>query len=218
MNEDRIGEALRALPREAADPEFTRAVLARLEAERGRGRRTGAAGVLRSGRLVWAGAALGAAGLAVVAGLFVAGGPGGARPTATGETAKEEGVAGPPAAEPPAPDLESAGTAPGRDDGPRPATALAGARPGEPAGLFQARAELAELRRRHHRFASELRTLDDFGGDGGPVLYLGGDEALEVVLKLGPAGVGALPASTHSGGVRTRPAVDRRPPSSPRYR
>ena len=95
-----------------------------------------------------------------------------------------------------------------------PGTALAAARPGEPPGLRQARAELAELRSRHRRFASELRSFEDFAGDGGPVLYLGGDEALEVVLRLGSAEPGTVPATTHSGGAGTRRAVERRPPPS----
>ena len=260
MSDDRIGESLRALPREAAAPEFTAAVLARVAAEPDRGRRTGAAGGPSSGRLLWAGAALAAAGVAVVAGLFVAGGSGGGRPGAIGETARDEGVAVPPATEiqsaavapsppgeplsraagrsplatapgggvprpsrprlaaaPPAPDRDSVGPSPLHGPDPAPATALAVARPGEPPGLFQARAELADLRRRHRRFASELRTFEDFAGDGGPVLYLGGDEALEVVLKLGPAEPGTAPASTRSGGAGPRPAVERRPPPSQPY-
>ena len=243
MNDDRIGESLRALPPEAAAPEFTAAVLSRVEAEVDRGRSAGATGRPRSGRLLWAGAVLAAAGVAVVAGFLVTGGAGVRRPAATGETAatgKQAGVGAPRAEEiePAAVAADLPGDHPAAPFGGRtplatppggsaahppprpragdrqPGTALAAARPDQPPGLLQARAELAELRSRHRRFASELRSLEDFAGDGGPVLYLGGDEALEVVLRLGPAEPGTVPAATHSGGAGTRPAVEHRPPPS----
>lgn len=231
MNDDPIGGALRALPREAAEPGFTAEVLARLDSATAAGRPGGG----RSGlRPLWAGAALAAAGLAAFVGLTLMSGPERPRPAPDAPDAAAVSTAAPSrplaiAAEPPAsvppviaetpstpapPPIRAAAQPPRP---PRPAppavaaipagtTVTAGPVPSaavEAARLFRARAELAELRRRHDRFASELREISDLAG-GRPVVYLGGDEGLDVVLDLRRPTPSTVPASLN--------------PTQPRYR
>jgi hypothetical protein len=189
MNDDPIGDALRSLPAEAADAEFTAAVLARLEAASTGGDRGGDRP--RPVWLMWAGAATAAAALAMTALLLMR------SPATSAPRSAAAGVRSPAAAttaslespQPPALDAApgAAGTA-------------------EAARLRHARTALADLRQRHARFASELRSLSALTGDGRPVLYLGGDEGLEVVLDLDRPDLGAPPEAG------PRPAVDRRGP------
>ena len=189
MNDDPIGAALRSLPAETADAEFTAAVLARLEAATTGADRGGDRA--RPAWLAWAGAASAAAALAVAAVVLMrspaAGVPRSA--AAGGRAPSAETTATVESPQPPALDAASgaAGTA-------------------EAARLRHARTALADLRRRHARFASELRSLSALTGDGRPVLYLGGDEGLEVVLDLDRPDLGAAPEAG------PRPAVDRRTP------
>lgn len=65
------------------------------------------------------------------------------------------------------------------------------------AALDRVRAELDALRREHRRFQVGLGALPEIGADGEPVLYLGGDEGLELVLDLGRD---AVPASRGDAG------------------
>jgi hypothetical protein len=69
---------------------------------------------------------------------------------------------------------------------------------------------LAALRESRQRFALELALLPEIGGDGAPVLYLGGDEGLDVVLDLGHPEL-AIDRTPGGGAAarRARPAVDR---------
>jgi hypothetical protein len=72
----------------------------------------------------------------------------------------------------------------------------------EPDSLAEARAALAELRRRHRQFETALAELPEPAADGWPKLYFGGDEGLEFVLDLGRAEVEPypiLPAGDRSG-------------------
>lgn len=65
----------------------------------------------------------------------------------------------------------------------------ASASPGPPsdarASLDRLRAELDALRRDHRRLEIGLSDLPELGRDGQPVIYVGGDEGLELVLDLG---------------------------------
>ena len=53
------------------------------------------------------------------------------------------------------------------------------------AALARVRAELDALRREHRRFEVALAELPEIGRDGQPVVFLGGDEELGLVLDLG---------------------------------
>jgi hypothetical protein len=53
------------------------------------------------------------------------------------------------------------------------------------AALARVRAELDALRREHRRFEVALAELPEIGRDGQPVVFLGGDEGLGLVLDLG---------------------------------
>ncbi len=53
------------------------------------------------------------------------------------------------------------------------------------AALTRVRAELNALRSEHRRFEVALAELPEIGRDGQPVVFLGGDEELGLVLDLG---------------------------------
>ncbi len=192
--EDAIGGALRSLPAEAAGPGFTARVLARLD-DAGRASRPA---ILRPG-LAWA--ALAAAALVAAVGIAMM------RSAAAPPEAPVRIAESRPAGAPPAPAAEpepgpvaavdepppsAAGGADG-DEAPPAATAdtrLAAAGNRAAAGdahdaLARLRAELDALRREHRRFEIGLADLPEVGRDGQPVVYVGGDEGLGLVLDLG---------------------------------
>lgn len=196
--EDAIGAALRALPAETAGPGFTTRVLARLD-EGGRASRP----ILRPGA-AWA--ALAAAALVAAAGVAVMRS---AAPPAASErvaesrpdeppavvTDAEAGTAGrhgsteggDPASGPgaaPAEDSPSTVPPPAPSDTRLAAAGSAAAGDAHDA-LVRLRAELDALRREHRRFEIGLADLPEVGRDGQPVVYVGGDEGLGLVLDLG---------------------------------
>lgn len=62
--------------------------------------------------------------------------------------------------------------------------------------LAEVRSELEALRRDHRRLTAGLADLPEIGADGRPVLYVGGDEGLGLVLGAREEGPGARPVST----------------------
>jgi hypothetical protein len=74
----------------------------------------------------------------------------------------------------------------------------------------EARTALERLRREHRRLEQDLRSLGAFTGDGSGVIYLGGDESLDLVLDLGSDAPWAS-APTRRPDGRARPS--RNPPN-----
>lgn len=212
---DALSAALRSLPAERASTGFTAGVLARVDRsdERSRG------GLLRPAPVL---AALAAAALALAVGLALVPRPERAEPvdgeervaevaTAAGTVEEPELGIEPPPVPPSADrsvDAASASTEP-RSARAAPTSHPLASRPaGESAAdaraaLARVRAELDALRREHRRFEVGLAELPEIGPGGEPVLFLGGDEGLELVLDLGRDADGTRRGSAGGGGGPT---------------
>lgn len=198
--ERRLARLLRELPREGASPGFTPRVLERLEAE---GWQTPRASQGRPARLALAAAALAAASLGMAIGLLRP-----PRPPAAGreETVALPAVAGTSkgAASTPRPDAgrlahsDAAASGPagrGGLEGSTPAHGRAGAESSDAALAHQL---LRELRDESGRLERELR---DLRRPQREILYLGGDDEVDLVVDLSRVREGrrALPAAHHHG-------------------
>jgi hypothetical protein len=201
--ERRLARLLRELPREGASPGFTPRVLERLEAE---GWQAPRASQGRPARLALAAAALAAASLGMAIGLL--------RPPGPPAAGREETVALPAvagaakgAASTPRPDAgrlarstvaDAAASEPagrGGLEGSTPAQGRAGAESSDAALAHQL---LRELRDESGRLERELR---DLRRPQREILYLGGDDELDLVVDLSRVREGrrVLPAAHHHG-------------------
>lgn len=190
--DDEIRRALADLPWQQAPAGFTAAVLRRLDEPP---RRRSALGF---DRWPFAGGALAATAAALVLAIV-------SLPRLLG---------------PPAPSPQASG-GPSVGETPAAGTAAMGTAPIETAAVQkvaleaaqearEARTMLERLRREHRRLEQDLRTLGGFTGDGSEVIYLGGDESLDLVLDLGSNGPWASAPTRRSGG-RAQPS--RNPPN-----
>jgi hypothetical protein len=201
--ERRLVRLLRELPREGASPGFTPRVIERLEAEGWQGPRASPG---RAARLAVAAAAVAAASLGMAIGLL--------RPSGPPAAGREESVARPAVAgaakgTAPAPQADAgrlarstvaaaAASGPaerGSLEGSTPAQGRAGA---ETSDAAQAHQLLRELRDESGRLERELR---DLRRPRREVLYLGGDDELDLVVDLSRVREGrrVLPAAHHHG-------------------
>jgi hypothetical protein len=225
MEEERLTHLLRGLPREAAQAGFTAQVLRRLDegAQPAAGQRRRALEPRHWHRLMLTTATVGALSLSVVVsvGLLQPERPPGAPPAARAQTAgtvsalerqSVPGSLGPlgplgPLGSPPAPPLHTLrqGTAEAGLAG-TPGAVMArpaASRPGAALAIDPARAHqlLREMQLESQLIGRELRRLRRLGGAAQPgVVYLGGDESVDLVLSTGKARAQGPPLAERDGG------------------
>lgn len=76
-------------------------------------------------------------------------------------------------------------------------TGTAPAPPAPQVAVRDARAALEELRREQRRLERELTALSQLTASDGPVIYIGGDETLDLVLDLGSEAPGTVQPASH---------------------